>query len=460
MVQTCARCKKPGHARSNSSVLQRKPQTPGHSRSTSHLCPLNKKSILLGGGGAVEENGDKNGVAVEGSAAGSAEGSLKRKAGVENSVSDTAEGGESAHPAKRTVADPTNEPQPATPAAFLSGLPIELKIPICWYIGTRDVVHLSATNRDWRNIMSSDIFWRWLFQRHFPALYTEDLAKHTNNWRERYKSEILSRCRGCMRARFRNRYEETLQVCERCRVLKPEYNQVTATEAKKRYFLKDEDLARLRCVTKRNPHRRSTLMRLFVVKDLERAQLKKYGGEEGVAAVKAKAEAARKRREETVERKRKERRDELKAALEAKGLPFRWTDSAENYVHGAGKITLHSVVSDMVEFHVLHEHTRYAELSNVSQYRLLDVETAARHRSLAMLAEAEKSYEALPPEQKTAKQCPCGRPLLADRFDAQEIQKIVAEYQSWAARMDPYGRGDGDITEDDDGDDWDYGPYW
>ncbi|KAJ3277394.1 hypothetical protein HK104_003337 [Borealophlyctis nickersoniae] len=303
--------------------------------------------------------------------------------------------------------------------------------------------------------MSSDIFWRLLFQRHFPALYTDHLAKDTNNWHERYKSEILSRCRGCMRAPLRTGGEETLQLCDHCRFSKPEYTQVSATAAKKRYLLNDKDLERLHCDSKPNGSRRSTFIRLFMIKDLERAETKKFGGQQGVARAKAKVEAARKKREETLERRRKEREerlerqreqreDELKAAVEAKGLPFSWIDSASDYVHGAGKITLDSVVSDMAEIHVLHEHTRYPELSSAAQHRLFRY--WARGRSLVLLAEAENSYEALPPEQKTATPCSCGRPLLADRFDAQDIQKLVAEYRSWAARMDRY--------RSDDRDDW------
>ncbi|KAJ3297872.1 hypothetical protein HK104_011440 [Borealophlyctis nickersoniae] len=328
----------------------------------------------------------ENGVAVEGNGAGSAEGSLKRKAGVQNSVSDTAEGGESVHPAKRTVTDPTNDPQPGTPAASLSGLPIELKSPICWYIGTRDVVHLSATNSEWRNIMSPDYFWRLLFQHHFPDRYTKDLPKRTNNWRERYKSEIHSRCRWCMRAHLITAREGRLQLCNQCETLsKPEYDLISATQAKKRYLLNDWYLERLgwRCLEM--PFRKGgIMMRLFVKKDLERAAMKRYGGEKGF-------EAAGKRQEERWERS--EREDKLRAAVKAKGLPFR------------GPITLDSVVSDIAELHVLQDHTKYLqylELSSAAKRRFLDIETAARERSLVLLAEVEKSYKALPREQKTA----------------------------------------------------------
>ncbi|KAJ3300737.1 hypothetical protein HK104_006035 [Borealophlyctis nickersoniae] len=396
MVQKCARCKQPGHARSNSSLCPFYKGGPrlsksagasrtrssadkkcprcfqrGHSRSTSYLCPFN-------GYGAVEESDDENSAqpenGVAGGGAGSAEGSLKRKAGVENSVSDTDEGGESAHPAKRTVT------------------------------------------------------------RHFPDRYTKALTKYTDNWRERYKAEILSRCRECMQTDLRSYRESRLKLCDPCETLsKPEYNLISATEAKKRYLLNDRfDLERweLRSRCLEVPFRRNTMMRLYVKKDLERVALKKYGGEEGFARAKAKAAAARKEREARWERK--DREYDLREAVKAKGLPFRWIGSALSYVHGAGKITLDSVVSDIAELHVLQDHTRYLEyldLSSAAQRRFLDIETAARERSLVLLAEVEKSYKALSREQRFlwTWSCSCGRPQLKDRIDAKWLEKLMAE---------------------------------
>ncbi|KAK3832901.1 MAG: hypothetical protein JOS17DRAFT_773822 [Linnemannia elongata] len=61
---------------------------------------------------------------------------------------------------------------------------------------------------------------------------------------------------------------------------------MTKTDACSMFYLKDEDLLSLRCVTKRNPHYRNAApMKLYLEKDVQRRSLEIHGGWIGIRAI-------------------------------------------------------------------------------------------------------------------------------------------------------------------------------
>lgn len=169
---------------------------------------------------------------------------------------------------------------------------------------------------------------------------------------------------------------------------------ITVTRAKSQYHLNDGDLAGLRYSTAPNPHYRSAApMKLYTLRDVVQRAYEKHGGAEGLAE----ADAASKRRKETIKQHRQDvgsvliseglgefldhplvaehrstgrpglqkllaalrRERELKAALEARGLQLRGDSTlCANYImDGDGNVNI--IVNIMEEMRFYHKYTRY-----------------------------------------------------------------------------------------------------
>ncbi|KAJ3016217.1 hypothetical protein HKX48_004159 [Thoreauomyces humboldtii] len=206
---------------------------------------------------------------------------------------------------------------------------------------------------------------------------------------------------------------------------------VTFGKAKTLYRLSDADLAQIPFKSCRNPYYRSAApMKLY---DRERVQLlclAKFGGPRGVAEKHAKCEIAAAKRKVTMSGKKLTRAEELEDALKARGLKLRDDSSlCHAFIHGGGDhpLPIHDVVERMMDMHLIHEHSVYEELSSDAHAECLDdpagfwrmwesAKADCEDTAKRLLRHAEKEYDALPQEKKTAKICACGRPRLRKRM--------------------------------------------
>jgi len=151
-------------------------------------------------------------------------------------------------------------------------------------------------------------------------------------------------------------------------------SRITLTRAKAEYHLNDDDIADLDCIVRRNPHYRSAApMCLYILRDIIREAYLKHGGAAGLAAARAKSEVRKARlretkmaKEEQKHAKRQQRKEELVAALTARGLHFR-NDSTvcEEYINETSTKSLQTVVDIMHEMNFYFNHTKYAHFHDL-----------------------------------------------------------------------------------------------
>lgn len=175
-------------------------------------------------------------------------------------------------------------------------------------------------------------------------------------------SHILDRCVGCgKKGSTENKASQlaSVPVCSSCGAYEGPFGSISATSAKKRFKVKDADLAQLNFHSSYNQYRMEC--RYYLVASVKAAAELAHGGADALAeklkksaarSAKLQATRAAKLAAEVVEQRR--RRETLVAALEAAGLELR-SDSWMCQQFIEGKTTdLEGVVATMKKMKILY----------------------------------------------------------------------------------------------------------
>jgi len=172
-------------------------------------------------------------------------------------------------------------PQPSEPRTIepnLGSMPPEVLFNIVKYLDVGEVVPLVGTNRHLRyHLLSSNAFWRSRLPSIVKTHFTK--AMLDNPW-ETVKLYLYSRrCCDCFQMEHTTPpwisqfFRKT--ICHECR-RNEQYEMISASRAKRFYFLSFHDLATLRAESTRNPaRRRSHYQRLFSLADVRRRSTEK-----------------------------------------------------------------------------------------------------------------------------------------------------------------------------------------
>ena len=168
------------------------------------------------------------------------------------------------------------------------------------------------------------------------------------------------------------RHEMTSNAPKKSReTTSPVFEHVTKTNAKKDYFLTEEDLNRLRPWIKQNPHRSRDHMYLYKIVDIRAYLLTKHSFLAGehtldvyLQMLREKRDSRKTKRQETQRSIVETRRSELTRALEEARLELR-SDSklCEGYISGSIKDwTIPQIVRRMAEMRFLFDYTSFSAI--------------------------------------------------------------------------------------------------
>ena len=147
---------------------------------------------------------------------------------------------------------------------------------------------------------------------------------------------------------------------------------ITKTDAKEKYLLKDSDLEKLECEQKRSPTYRNTIMKLYVLSEVEALALHIWGDENMIAEEKERRSVRRtelrenrrardEARRQVLMAKYEIRRKELSRALAIYGLKIRHDSKmCDAYIDGSID-DLEHVVDICRKMNWLHNKTDYAK---------------------------------------------------------------------------------------------------
>lgn len=163
-------------------------------------------------------------------------------------------------------------------APKLHTLPIDILRKIVSYLDVSHLVSLAQVNRFLRETLINDMH---LWTSRLQAVLKSTLTKQRRRdpFGEILKRIRTHRCAGCklmedLRARPYMDPFFNVALCEPCRRL-PKYLLVTSVTAKKRYFLNDDDLLKLKTISRQNPHSTTHHTRLYSLVEVERLSSKK-----------------------------------------------------------------------------------------------------------------------------------------------------------------------------------------
>lgn len=173
-------------------------------------------------------------------------------------------------------------------------------------------------------------------------------------------------CAECGASKARMNRAHQIRLCVECAKL-DEYDMICKTEAKKKYYLTDADLENCDCIEVESLTYRST-MYLYKRVDVISEFCVKYGADpndedsiqEAMDEIVEKKDEARLKREANVKKRRKKRKQDLIAALDAYGLELR-PDSklCSGYINGTCKDwTIDKIVKRMCQMKYLYEYCR------------------------------------------------------------------------------------------------------
>ncbi|KAJ3046121.1 hypothetical protein HDV00_003871 [Rhizophlyctis rosea] len=339
----------------------------------------------------------------------------------------------------------------------LEGISTETKQRLLLFVRPEEVLPLSEVCRSWRDAASDDSWWKRLYRSKFPTneqgnnkrqKYAEGYISkdaHDGSWKRQYLMDVGHLCIGCHDITKDKCSLSGDRVCRSCQKNLPSYKRMAVSHAKSAFCLTEKDVRSLPSLIVDNPHYRSSApMRLYLVKHLRAASYAKHGGAEGLEKKKEKNRVAAEKRRNTKKDNKVNRREDLEAALAAKGLELR-SDSQRcaNYIEGKGRLSLEQVVEIMYRMHIIHEHSVYTELLdneydnghdefyesdyddrtferrryfNAGAFREWWEETKDEQEGKAvdLFNKALTKYRALPKKEQTAKKCECGMPHIKD----------------------------------------------
>jgi hypothetical protein len=244
-------------------------------------------------------------------------------------------------------------------------VPIAIYVKILSYMNPKILLNKYDQDQTLFSDPKAQPYWQ-LYLRETTDYFDQKRVISTfSNWGEiwvRYKNDL---CLYCHDKSARREVFYNIPICYSCQRSKENshiFSQITKTLAKQMYLLKDEDLDKLDCIEKKNPHyRNSSAMTLYLESDVKEYANKKYNGklQEAIDKKMKKSQLIR----DNKNNRQNTRRAELKAALENEGLELR-ADSklCQGYIENKlekDEWTIQEIVSMCGEMRWLFNHTDY-----------------------------------------------------------------------------------------------------
>ena len=222
------------------------------------------------------------------------------------------------------------------------------------------IISLTQVNRALRNVLINDNY-LWSSRLRYGLNVRGISQKTLNSFHEITTHIPTRRCSDCLNMEDLSPrpfidifFKKTL--CNNCKA-HPKYALVTASTAKKNYFLNDNDLLHLRTMSMNNPHHKNASPCRLYSREQIRAISQQKLTSQGVSRENRlqQQEARRKRAIEAHMKSRRCRRKELLGALKTHGLMLVSCRMAYKFIHGGWKDRRDGIrwtVDDVVEhFH-------------------------------------------------------------------------------------------------------------
>ena len=161
-----------------------------------------------------------------------------------------------------------------------------------------------------------------------------------------------------------------LRICMKCEQDNEIYKCIPKTTAKSKYYLTDNDLTKLKSITKKNPYKSSSLMTLYQLSDILDIVDSKYEDFEKVKEEKNRLKLNRQQKlkenklikEKQIKLEQNQRRKDLKNELKKYKLSIRQDSKlCSEYIKNSldNEWTLDKVVKMCIEMHWLYNYTKY-----------------------------------------------------------------------------------------------------